>query len=169
MNQHIRHPQTQATDSLFARAARIYGCARMGMAASDTVLNIDLEKGGYQETFEAIAATADTLMSDLMEVEGTEFIAEKFERWKSEKARLKGKAATEGDDFIDSPEYDAKWSALETLGDEIALASPRSFADAAAMLDWSVLDSDNGSIMHPNYQQVQTSVAEFLRKAGVVT
>lgn len=45
---------------------RIYGLARVGIAASDTTMNMDLlDRGGLQELFEAIAQTADDLSSVL--------------------------------------------------------------------------------------------------------
>lgn len=166
MNITLRDPHTYEPDSPLARAARIHGIARVGMAACDTALVIDLERSGYEYTFAAIASIADTLMYDLGSLDGTKTVPAQLEEWKASRACMIERAEAEGDAYTDSAEYEKELEALGALADKIAQSSPDSFADAAAMLEWSVLDSDNGATTNPKYPQVQKSVAEFLRDIG---
>ena len=166
MTQQFKNPITQGDDSLFNRVARIYGCARIGAAASDTVLPLDLHKGGYQEAFEAIASIADSVMGDLMDASETGDVSRMFQKWKAERAALMAYAA-ENDDCDSDAQYNARWADKEALGDKIANAKPTCSADAAAMLEWAMIDSDNGGISYPSYQVAYGAVAAFLRGNGV--
>lgn len=49
-------------DSAEFIAYRLHGLCKVGAAASDTVLNIDLQKGGYTDLFETMAGLCDELI-----------------------------------------------------------------------------------------------------------
>jgi hypothetical protein len=51
---------------------------------------------------------------------------------------------------------------LEALSGKISQCKPQTHADAAAMLEWCILDSD-GAILCAEYTRAQRSVIEYLR------
>lgn len=48
-----------------ARVARIKGLAKIGLAASDTMMNVDLHDCGYAELFEVICVISNELIDEI--------------------------------------------------------------------------------------------------------
>jgi hypothetical protein len=68
-----------------------------------------------------------------------------------------------GPNHKDDPvELDGIDDVLEALSRKISQCKPQTHADAAAMLEWCILDSD-GAILCEEYTRAQRSVIEYLR------
>lgn len=50
-------------------AYRLHGLCRVGAAASDSLMNIDLSKGGYIDLFETMAGLCDQLVDAISQAE----------------------------------------------------------------------------------------------------
>lgn len=57
------------TDSASSKAMRLYALARVGIASTDSCMNINLAEGGHCEVFEVIGRLAYELSSDCEELE----------------------------------------------------------------------------------------------------
>ncbi|OUR80639.1 hypothetical protein A9Q83_00520 [Alphaproteobacteria bacterium 46_93_T64] len=147
----------------------LYSLARVGMAASDTSISVDLQKVGYTELFGVMGGIAESLFDDLDRIEraagvrevyvdAERTVASRFDHWKDLKRRI---AKIEGDD--DAGEFTALENEIEAVGAEIANGYPSTHDDAAAMLEWVDIDSDGG-IQSEQYIQARKTVADYLRK-----
>ncbi len=85
-----------------------------------------------------------------------------FGRWKALREKRSAIIASAGDNDPETPEYAAMEAEGEALAKAIASAQPTTDADAAAMLEWSVADSEGVSICGLNIQ-AQRAVAAYLR------
>ena len=85
---------------------RLYSLARVGMAASDTSISVDLQKAGYTELFGTMGCIAEGMFDDMEKLEkaaGVEqfytdpdqTIASRLAHWKALRVRI---AKIEGDD-----------------------------------------------------------------------
>ena len=147
----------------------LYSLARVGMAASDTSISVDLQKVGYTELFGVMGGIAESLFDDLDRIERAAGVREvyvdadktvgsRLDHWKALKGRI---AKIEGDD--DAGEFAALESEIEAVGVEIANSYPSTHEDAAAMLEWAEIDSAGG-IQCEQYTQARKTVADYLRK-----
>lgn len=57
--------EKSASDLAYEKAGALFGLAKMGVAASDTAMNMDLHRSGFQQTFETMARLAHDLFLDL--------------------------------------------------------------------------------------------------------
>ncbi len=53
----------------FMKASHIHSLARIGVAASDSAMSVDLQSNGYQNLFELIGDIAGRLMEEISELE----------------------------------------------------------------------------------------------------
>ena len=83
----------------------LYSLARVGMAASDTTVAVDLQKVGYTELFGVMGSIAESLFDDLDRIERAAGVREvyvdadktvgsRLDHWKALKGRI---AKIEGD------------------------------------------------------------------------
>lgn len=72
-------------DDAVSVAYRLHGLCKVGAAASDSCLHIDLHKGGWTDMFEAMAHLCDDLIDKLEQ--------ERAERAKADVDAAKGRAA----------------------------------------------------------------------------
>lgn len=56
-------------DGAFVKASHILSLARVGVAASDSAMSVDLQSNGYQNLFEVIGDIAGRLMDEISELE----------------------------------------------------------------------------------------------------
>ena len=154
---------------LVAGINRLYSLARVGMAASDTSISVDLQKAGYTELFGTMGCIAEGMFDDMEKLEkaaGVEqfytdpdqTIASRLAHWKALRVRI---AKIEGDD--DAGEFAALEDEIEAVGAEIAAGCPSTHSDAAAMLEWAEIDSAGG-VQSEQYTQARKTVADYLRK-----
>ena len=148
---------------------RLYSLARVGMAASDTSISVDLQKAGYTELFGTMGCIAEGMFDDMEKLEkaaGVEQfytdpdlkIASRLAHWKALRVSI---SKIEGDD--DAGEFASLEDEIEAVGEEIANGCPSSHSDAAAMLEWAEIDSAGG-IHSEQYTQARRTVADYLRK-----
>jgi len=175
-------PPTPTADAL-ATAYRLHGIARAGIAASDTVMAIDMHKGGYRELFEVINVMAGDVIDGIEQgqretpatpapVKQTSNIgapcasdgaAALYDRWSKHNAAWRA-FANALDPKAEPPELDYLGDVVEQLAQQIAHSTPTTNADAAAMLRWVVDDCD-GSLLSPEYATAQMAVAKYLDTA----
>ncbi|WP_299847702.1 hypothetical protein [uncultured Roseovarius sp.] len=67
MKDHIYDLETEGDPSM--SAGHILALARVGVAASDSVMSVDLQRNGYQNLFEVIGDIAGRLMDEISELE----------------------------------------------------------------------------------------------------
>lgn len=148
------------------KALMILGLARMGAAGSDSTLAINLNNGGYRETFEAIATAASDTYCMICEAEMTpsklpDAPAALFKEWQGVRERWIAAAAA-------LAPKDAEGAALEALSDQaeafckrIVDSTPTTLEDCAAMIEWVLLDGEGG-LLDPSHSVVQRKVADAL-------
>ncbi len=61
--------QNNYTDTASSDALRLYSLARVGIASTDSAMNVNLAEGGYCELFEVIGRLAYELSSDCEDLE----------------------------------------------------------------------------------------------------
>ncbi|WP_373487871.1 hypothetical protein [Blastomonas sp.] len=159
-------------DSAEYKAARITGLARVGIAATDSVLNINLDASGYRETLETIAIMADDLFHDLSARSYAASVNAAIERDSPSKLFAEWQAldrewraaskAMPADQDEPKPVIDLG-NRVEAQSKRIAQSKPTTTADCAALLEWVLEDSD-GALLSPMYAVAQRNVIAFLRK-----
>ncbi|MFT6675920.1 MAG: hypothetical protein ACJAVM_002117 [Sulfitobacter sp.] len=91
--------------------------------------------------------------------------ADLFTRWQECRAEQKAIAEIFKDDTASPPELEALAVKEESLSQQIAACTPNNSADAAAMLEWCIQDS-NGAILSDLYPQAQRAVIDYLTLKG---
>ena len=61
--------QNGYTDTASSKAMRLYSLARVGVASTDSTMNVNLAEGGYCELFEVMGRLAYELSSDCEDLE----------------------------------------------------------------------------------------------------
>ncbi len=89
-----------------------------------------------------------------------------FEQWKAARQTRNDVLKSLGPDHKDDPvELESLDNLMGALGGKISYCKPQSNADAAAMLEWCILDCD-GAILCDDYPRAQNAVIEYLRTAS---
>lgn len=84
-----------------------------------------------------------------------------YDQWKALRGDLKSRVDAAGGNDPETPEFLALSDQEDALGQKIASATPRTDADAAAMLMWT-FDDGNGEVSCDLYLQAQRAVAKYL-------
>ncbi len=88
-----------------------------------------------------------------------------FEQWKANQEARDAVLKSLGPNHKDEPEeLEAFDELLGALGGKISHCKPQSHADAAAMIEWCILDCD-GAILCDDYPRAQQAVIDYLRTA----
>ena len=88
-----------------------------------------------------------------------------YDQWKALRASQRAIAANYFGSPDNPPELDQLVSQCEALSQQIARCVPKTDADAAAMLEWCIQDS-NGAILSDLYPQAQRAVIDYLTSKG---
>lgn len=89
--------------------------------------------------------------------------AELFKQWKETKEARYAFLKSLGPNHKDDPkELESFDELIGVLGGKISHCKPQSHADAAAMIEWCILDSE-GAILCDDYPRAQQAVIEYLR------
>lgn len=89
--------------------------------------------------------------------------ADLFTRWQECRASQKAISEILEGDAASPPELEALAVKEESLSQQIAACTPDNDADAAAMLEWCIQDS-NGAILCDLYPQAQRAVIDYLNR-----
>ena len=92
-----------------------------------------------------------------------ECAAELFKQWKATKDARYAVLKSLGPNHKDDPEeLESLDELIGALGGKISHCKPQSHADAAAMIEWCILDSE-GAILCDDYPRAQQAVIDYLR------
>lgn len=148
------------------KALLILGLARMGAAGADSTLAINLNNGGYRETFEAIANAASETYGMICEAEIQppklpDAPAVLVKEWQATDARWKAAVAALDPEAGERPEIEVLSEQAEAFCKRIADSTPTTLEDCAAMIEWVLLDGEGG-LLDPSHSVVQRKVADAL-------
>jgi hypothetical protein len=146
-------------------AGTIRHLATVGLAASDTTLDIKHMQDCMGGTFEAIATLAGELEGHLMEFEnmGAGDAVKAVDDWKAKRAAHKANSDAD-EEYCGSDQGNAAWDIMDGIGQRIAAMHPASVADAAAILEWVKLDTEGGCY-DPTNDTARDNVMAYLRRA----